>query len=266
MTLLDVEGISKRFVAERTWYGGAKTWNHAVTDVSFRLDRGETLALVGESGTGKSTAARMVMRLITPDSGAIRFDGVDLMTLRGRRLREHRNRMQMIFQDPYSSFDPRVPVGDSVLEPLRLHSPLARAAQWNAVYELLERVGLGPEHARAYPGELSGGQLQRAAIARALTLRPALLVCDEPTAALDVSVRAQVLNLMHELQQEYDMAYLFISHDLALVQVIADRVAVMHSGTIVEQGDIDAIYEHPREPYTRELLDAIPAALPPGLR
>lgn len=234
----------------------------AVRDVSFTVARGECLAVVGESGAGKSTVGRMVLRLIRPDTGRVVFDGVDVLGLPGREMRRLRQRMQMIFQDPYSSLDPRMNIADAVAEPLLVHTDLDRAARARRAAELLERVGIGQEYLHRYPAELSGGQLQRAAIARALTLRPSLIVCDEPVAALDVSVRAQVLNLLRELQEEFGLSYLFISHDLALVEVIADRVLVMAGGQVVEEGDIRQIFRSPREEYTKRLLAAVPVPLP----
>lgn len=234
----------------------------AVRDVSFTVARGECLAVVGESGAGKSTVGRMVLRLIRPDTGRVVFDGVDVLGLPGREMRRLRQRMQMIFQDPYSSLDPRMNIADAVAEPLLVHTDLDRAARARRAAELLERVGIGQEYLHRYPAELSGGQLQRVAIARALTLRPTLIVCDEPVAALDVSVRAQVLNLLRELQEEFGLSYLFISHDLALVEVIADRVLVMAGGQVVEEGDIRQIFRSPREEYTKRLLAAVPVPLP----
>lgn len=234
----------------------------AVRDVSFTVARGECLAVVGESGAGKSTVGRMVLRLIRPDTGRVVFDGVDVLGLPGREMRRLRQRMQMIFQDPYSSLDPRMNIADAVAEPLLVHTDLDRAARARRAAELLERVGIGQEYLHRYPAELSGGQLQRVAIARALTLRPSLIVCDEPVAALDVSVRAQVLNLLRELQEEFGLSYLFISHDLALVEVIADRVLVMAGGQVVEEGDIRQIFRSPREEYTKRLLAAVPVPLP----
>ena len=235
----------------------------AVRDVSFTVARGECLAVVGESGAGKSTVGRMVLRLIRPDTGRVVFDGVDVLGLPGREMRRLRQRMQMIFQDPYSSLDPRMNIADAVAEPLLVHTDLDRAARARRAAELLERVGIGQEYLHRYPAELSGGQLQRVAIARALTLRPSLIVCDEPVAAFDVSVRAQVLNLLRELQEEFGLSYLFISHDLALVEVIADRVLVMAGGQGRRGGRTsEQIFRSPREEYTKRLLAAVPVPLP----
>lgn len=230
MALLEVSGLSKSFSSGRNLLGRRTGWTHAVKDVSFVLDKGECLAVVGESGAGKSTVGRMVLRLVEADAGTITFDGVDVRGLGGARLRALRPRMQMIFQDPYSSLDPRMTVADAVAEPLVVHTDRDRATRTRDVARLLDRVGIGSRYLARYPAELSGGQLQRVAIARALTLEPSLIVCDEPVAALDVSVRAQVLNLLRDLQDELGLAYLFVCHDLALVEVIADRVLVMAAG------------------------------------
>ena len=218
---------------------------HAVRGVSFTLAAGETLALVGESGAGKSTTGRLLLRLIEPDAGRITFDGTDVLALSADELRATRRRMQMIFQDPFGSLDPRVPIGESVAEPLLVHFRMKHGERLDRAAALLERCGMGRHHLGRYPADLSGGQLQRAAIARALTLSPQLIVADEPVAALDVSVRAQVLNLMKELQEEFGMSYLFITHDLALVEVIADRIAVMQHGEIVEEGSVERSSRHP---------------------
>jgi len=261
MPLLQAEGLVKRFRRRRLF-----SRNHsetlAVDGVSFELDRGKTLSVVGESGAGKSTTGRMVVRLIEPDEGSIRFDGVELTELSAAELRKMRRKMQMIFQDPYSSCDPRIPIGLSVTEPLRVHEGINRSDRERKAVEVLDRVGLAAHYAERMPYELSGGQLQRVAIARALTVEPALIVCDEPVAALDVSVRAQVLNLMLDLQEERQMAFLFISHDLSIVEAISDHVAVMRSGRLVELGTKEQIYTAPSHEYTKQLLDAVPVADP----
>ena len=264
--LLEVTGLSKRFPARRTLVGGVAEWFQAVHDVSFSVNPGETLGLVGESGAGKSTTGRLVLRLIQPDAGRVVFDGTDVMSLNKSDLRAMRQKMQMIFQDPFSSLDPHVPIGESVAEPLLVHFGMDHAQRIMRATEMLERVSLGSEMLRRYPSELSGGQLQRVAIARALTLGPKLIICDEPVAALDMSVRAQVLNLMRELQRELGIAYLFISHDLALVEVICDRVAVMSHGEIVEAGTAAQIYRSPQHEYTKTLVSAIPIPVPRSLR
>ncbi|WP_430334481.1 ATP-binding cassette domain-containing protein [Rhodococcus sp. ACT016] len=245
MSLLEVTNLTKSFSTRRDFLGRRTGWTHAVRDVSFTLDAGECLAVVGESGAGKSTVGRMVLRLIEPDSGTVVFDGEDVLAAKPARLREMRRGMQMIFQDPHSSLDPRMTVADAVVEPLIVHTDLDRAARRRRAEELLDKVGIGSRYLGRYPAELSGGQLQRVAIARALTLEPKMIVCDEPVAALDVSVRAQVLNLLRDLQEELGLAYLFVCHDLALIEVIADRVLVMRSGEVVESGTVDEIYHAP---------------------
>ena len=261
--ILVASGLVRAFRRRRRLLGrDAGTPLRAVDNVSLAVHRGETLALVGESGAGKSTTGRLVLRLIEPDAGSVHFDGVDLLSLKKEELRRTRQRMQMIFQDPFSSLDPRYPVGESVAEPLIVHFGMRPAERRALSAELLARVGMGAHHLHRYPSELSGGQLQRVAIARALTLNPALIVCDEPVAALDVSSRAQVLNLLKELQEELGLAYLFISHDLALVEVIADRVAVMRAGTIVEEAPTAELFGDPKHEYTRQLLAAIPRPKP----
>ncbi len=262
MALLEVSGLSKSFSSGRDWLGRRTKWTHAVKDVSFTLDAGECLAVVGESGAGKSTVGRMVLRLIEADAGTVVFDGIDVRRISRTRLRGLRPRMQMIFQDPYSSLDPRMSVGDAVAEPLVVHSDRDRATREREVARLLDRVGIGARYLGRYPAELSGGQLQRVAIARALTLEPSLIVCDEPVAALDVSVRAQVLNLLRDLQEELGLAYLFVCHDLALVEVISDRVLVMAAGEVVEQGTVEQVFQAPTAEYTKRLLKAIPVPIP----
>jgi ABC-type glutathione transport system ATPase component len=262
MSLLEVSGISKSFSAGRDFLGRQTRWVHAVKDVTFTVEKGECLAVVGESGAGKSTLGRIVLRLIKPDTGRITFDGTDVLAARSGEMRRLRQRMQMIFQDPYSSLDPRMRIDDAVAEPLLVHTNLDRATRFRRACELLDRVGIGGRYLGRYPAELSGGQLQRVAIARALTLSPSLIVCDEPVAALDVSVRAQVLNLLRDLQEELGLAYVFVSHDLALVEVIADRVVVMAAGEVVEQGSVDQIFKAPAQEYTRRLLTAIPVPIP----
>ncbi len=230
----------------------------AVDGVSFSLDRGETLALVGKSGCGKSTTARLVLRLIDPTAGTIRFDGADITRLGGAALRRLRRRMQIVFQDPFASLNPRMTVGEILAEPLIVHGIGNRRERERRVEELLGLVGLAPFHARRYPHEFSGGQRQRIGIARALAVEPDLIVCDEPVSALDVSIQAQVINLLKDLQARLGLAYLFIAHDLAVVKHMADRVAVMYLGQIVETASRDELFADPRHPYTRTLLAAIP--------
>lgn len=262
MNLLEVENLAKSFSSGRDWLGRRTKWSHAVKGVSFTLERGECLAIVGESGAGKSTVGRMVLRLIEPDEGRVTFDGIDVLATKPREMRALRQRAQMIFQDPHSSLDPRMTIGDAVAEPLLVHTDQDRRSRERVAVELLDKVGIGSRYLGRYPAELSGGQLQRVAIARALTMKPSLIVCDEPVAALDVSVRAQVLNLLRDLQEELGLAYLFVSHDLALVEVIADRVMVMASGKVVETGTTEQIFANPQAECTKKLLAAIPVPLP----
>lgn len=264
--LMDVAGLSKSFRGRGGRLRRRDNSVHAVDDVSFHIERGETLALVGESGAGKSTVGRLVLRLIEPDDGTVNFDGLDVRAQSRRELRKLRRRMQMVFQDPYSSLNPRMQVSECVAEPLLVHFGTDRTERDLVVAATLDRVGLGPRFLDRYPVELSGGQLQRVAIARALTVQPELIVCDEPTAALDVSVQAQVMNLLGDLQRDLGLSYLFITHDLALVDVIADRVAVMSRGRIVESGPVAEVLRAPTEPYTRQLVAAVPRAVPRSLR
>jgi oligopeptide transport system ATP-binding protein len=234
----------------------------AVDGVSFDIARGETLGLVGESGCGKSTTGRAVLRLVEATSGRIDFEGKDIAQLGGEALRRMRPRMQMIFQDPHASLNPRMTVGSIVAEPLTEHGALRGRGRQSRVEELLDAVGLNPAFANRYPHEFSGGQRQRIGIARALALDPSFIVCDEPIAALDVSIQAQVVNLLEELQDRLGLTYLFISHDLSMVRHIADRVAVMYLGKVVELANRDALYAEPKHPYTQALLSAVPIPNP----
>jgi oligopeptide/dipeptide ABC transporter ATP-binding protein len=262
--LLQVEGLVKHFPVRRGVFGRVSGAVRAVDGVELTIAAGETLGVVGESGCGKSTLGRLVLRLIEPSAGRIRFDGLDLGTLDAAALRAQRRAMQIIFQDPYSSLNPRMTVGQTLAEPLRLHG-LHAGRHAERVAELLRTVGLATEHAQRFPHEFSGGQRQRIGIARALAVEPRLIVCDEAVSALDVSVQAQVVNLLQDLQRRFGLAYLFIAHDLAVVKHIAHRVAVMYLGRVVEIGDKAALFATPRHPYTRALLSAIP--LPePGLQ
>ena len=256
--LLRAEHIVKHFAAKRTPFTKGKPVVHAIDDISFEVRRGEVFSLVGESGCGKSTTARILLHLIEPTSGRIWFDGRDITDLRGEELRNIRKGIQMIFQDPYGSLNPRIRVRDIVSEPLRAHG-MARGKELDAmVATLLGDVGLHPSHAGRYPHEFSGGQRQRIGIARALALHPKLVVCDEPISALDVSIQAQVLKLLKDLQKEFDLTYFFITHDLRVVRLMSDTVAVMYLGQIVERSSKDALFGETLHPYTQALLSSIP--------
>jgi oligopeptide transport system ATP-binding protein len=230
----------------------------AVDGVSFSVEAGQTLGLVGESGSGKSTACRAVLNLVKPTSGSVKFEGEEIAGLGRRQMRPLRRQMQMIFQDPYASLNPRKRVGQIVGNPLRLQGVAAGAELRSQVRDLLERVGLSPEHYDRYPHEFSGGQRQRIGIARAIALKPKLVIADEPVSALDVSIQAQIINLLDDLQDELGLTYLFVAHDIGVVRHISDRIAVMHNGKIVEEGTADQVCEHPRDAYTKKLLSAVP--------
>ncbi|MDR1422722.1 MAG: ATP-binding cassette domain-containing protein [Coriobacteriales bacterium] len=262
-TLLTVDHLNKEFMAGNGLFSsrfGAKV--SAVKDVSFAIAHGETLGLVGESGSGKSTTGRCIIRLIRPTSGTIAMDGEDIAHLSGRALKHFRKEVQIVFQDPQASLNPRMTIGEIIREPLVIHKIGTKNEQIATAKELLETVGLNPEHINRYPHEFSGGQRQRIGIARALALRPKLIICDEPVSALDVSIQAQVLNLLKSLQNEFGLTYLFIAHDLGVVQHISDRVAVMYLGVIVELGEVNSLYGSPHHPYSQSLLSAIPVPDP----
>ncbi len=257
--LLEVTDLVKHFSVGGGALGGSRSKVRAVDGVSFSLQRGETLGLVGESGCGKTTTGRCILQLERPTSGHIVFEGKDLTAIRPDELRSVRQRMQVIFQDPYSSLNPRMTVGQIIAEPLKVHGLIPDTAKREArVQDLLVQVGLAPQHSRRYPHQLSGGQRQRVGVARALAMEPSLIICDEPVSALDVSIQAQIINLLEDLQAKYQLSLLFIAHDLSVVRHISDRVAVMYLGKIVEVTDRKALYEEPLHPYTRALLSAVP--------
>jgi oligopeptide transport system ATP-binding protein len=261
--LLEVTDLVKHFPVKRGLLVDREVDRvRAVDGVSFSVAKGETLGLVGESGSGKSTLARTALQLLAPTSGSVRFGGREIAGLSRRQMRPLRPEMQMIFQDPYASLNPRKRVGQIVGEPLRLQGRASGAELRVQAQELLEQVGLSPEHYQRYPHEFSGGQRQRIGIARALALRPKLIVADEPVSALDVSIRAQIVNLLDYLQEELGLTYVFVAHDIGVVRHVSDRIAVMHEGKIVEQGPADRVCEQPSDPYTKTLLAAVPVPDP----
>jgi len=265
MPLLEVRHLTKEFSRGKGLFGKG-TVVRAVDDVSFTIERGETFGLVGESGSGKTTTGRCILRLVEPTSGEVIFDGKDVLALSRGEMRRTRRDMQIVFQDPYSSLNPRMRVSDIVEEPLVIHGLGSRTERRERVRELFNLVGLNPDHLRRYPHEFSGGQRQRIGLARALALNPSLVVADEPVSALDVSVQAQVVNLLMDLQQQLKLTYLFIAHDLRLVEHICSRVAVMYLGKIVEMGETPKLFAAPQHPYTRALLSAIPVPDPDAPR
>ena len=257
-TILEVKDLVKHFPMGGGFFGGDQKVVHAVNGISFKVKRGETLGIVGESGCGKSTAGRTIIRLYEPTSGQILFEGQDVTKAHGSDLLNLRRKMQMIFQDPYASLNPRMTVGDIVGEGLDIHKLASGQARTDRIYELLEVIGLNPEHANRFPHEFSGGQRQRIGIARALSVNPRLIICDEPISALDVSIQAQIVNMLEELQEKMGLTYLFIAHDLSMVKHISHRIAVMYLGRIVELTDSYELYKNPQHPYTKALLSAIP--------
>jgi oligopeptide transport system ATP-binding protein len=256
--LLKVEDLKMHFPIYRGVFQRQVGAVRAVDGVSFDVYRGETLGLVGESGCGKSTTGRAILQLYKPTAGQVHFEGADLLKLRGEEMRHMRRKMQMIFQDPYASLNPRMTVEQIVGEPLVVHEAMTGKEIQDRVKELLELVGLNPSFASRYPHEFSGGQRQRIGVARALALQPSFIICDEPISALDVSIQAQVVNLLEELQEKFNLTYLFIAHDLSMVRHISQRVAVMYLGVIVELADRDELYHSPLHPYTQALLSAVP--------
>jgi len=262
VALLEVRNLKKYFPVRKGITSRTIGWVRAVDGVGFALEQGETLGLVGESGCGKTTLGRCLLRLIEPTEGEIQFEGKDLLEMDREELRKVRARLQIIFQDPYSSLNPRMTLEEIIAEPLRNHTQASRRAIRDRVSFLMEKVGLHPEQTRRYPHEFSGGQRQRIGIARALALNPQVIVCDEPVSALDVSIQAQVINLLVKLQEEMGLSYLFIAHDLSLVEHISDRVAVMYLGKIVELAKDTDLYTSPKHPYTEALLSAVPIPNP----
>lgn len=256
--LVEVHNLVKYFPVRGGLLQRVKAWVQAVDDVSFFIRKGETLGLVGESGCGKTTVGRTMLRLLEPTGGSVLFDGQDVFHLKGRALKAIRRDMQIIFQDPYASLDPRIPIGESVAEGLKIHGIGTPKERFDIVIDMLRKVGLEDYHARRYPHEFSGGQRQRIGIARALALNPKFIIADEPVSALDVSIQAQVLNILKDLQHEFGLTYLFIAHNLSVVEHISSRVAVMYLGKMVEMSPRDELFSNPLHPYTQALMSAIP--------
>ncbi|GAB6108475.1 ABC transporter ATP-binding protein [Fusibacter bizertensis] len=260
--LLEIKDLKKHFVSRHGLMGQHTTTVQAVDGVSFKILRGETLGLVGESGCGKSTTGRTIIRLYDVTSGQVIFNGVDISKIKQREMRQYRKNIQMIFQDPYASLNSRMTVGDIIGEPIDIHHIAKGEERQKIIWNLLERVGLNKEHANRYPHEFSGGQRQRIGIARALAVNPDFIICDEPISALDVSIQAQVVNMLQDLQNELGLTYLFIAHDLSMVKHISDRIGVMYLGKLVELAGSDELYDNPIHPYTQALLSAIPVPDP----
>ncbi len=261
-TLIEVKNLVKYFPVRAGLLQRVVAWVQAVDDVSFFIRKGETLGLVGESGCGKTTVGRTMLRLIEPTSGSVLFEGKDVFSLRGSELKAIRRDMQIIFQDPYASLDPRLPIGESVMEGLNIHQIGTPHERFEIMIDMLKKVGLEDYHARRYPHEFSGGQRQRIGIARALALRPKFIICDEPVSALDVSIQSQVLNILKDLQAEFGLTYMFIAHNLSVVEHISDRVAVMYLGKMVELASRDELFSNHLHPYTQALMSAVPVADP----
>jgi peptide/nickel transport system ATP-binding protein len=260
--ILEIKNVKKFFPLEKGLFGGVKSWVKAVNDVSLKVHKGRTLGLVGESGCGKTTLGRTVLRLIEPTEGEIFYKGVDITKLGKEEMRQLRRKIQIIFQDPYASLNPRMTIGSTLMEPMVIHGLGGNKQQREErAAQLLERVGMDRSMLNRYPHEFSGGQRQRICIARALAVEPEFIVCDESVSALDVSVQAQILNLLLDLQDEFNLTYIFISHDLAVVKYVSDEVAVMNKGEVVEQADAVEIYKNPKHEYTKKLLSAIPHGL-----
>jgi len=260
--LIEVKNLVKYFPIRGGLLQRVVAWVQAVENVNFTIREGETLGLVGESGCGKTTVGRTILRLIEPTGGSVLFDGQDVFKLQGRELKNMRRNMQIIFQDPYASLDPRVPIGESVIEGLKIHGIGTPRERFEIGIEMLRKVGLEDYHARRYPHEFSGGQRQRIGIARALALQPKFIIADEPVSALDVSIQSQVLNILKDLQHEFHLTYLFIAHNLSVVEHISDRVAVMYLGKVVEMTTREGLFRNPLHPYTQALMSAIPIADP----
>ena len=256
--LIEIKELVKYFPVRGGLMQRVVAWVQAVDNVSFAIRRGETLGLVGESGCGKTTVGRSILRLIEPTSGSVEIDGVDIISLKSKELKATRRNMQIIFQDPYASLDPRMPVGESIVEGLKIHNVGTPRERYETAIEMLRKVGMEDYHARRYPHEFSGGQRQRIGIARALALRPKFIVADEPVSALDVSIQSQVLNILKDLQREFGLTYLFIAHNLSVVEHISDRVAVMYLGKMVELAPRNELFRNPLHPYTQALMSAIP--------
>ena len=264
--LVDVQNLKKYFPVRAGLLQRVVAWVKAVDDVSFHIYEGESFGLVGESGCGKTTVGRTLLHLIPPTDGKVYFDGQNIFELSDSDLMELRRNMQIIFQDPFSSLDPRMPVGESIAEGLKIHTDLSGKERYDIVVTMLARVGMRADHARRYPHEFSGGQRQRIGIARALALRPKLIICDEPVSALDVSIQAQVLNILKDLQREFGLTYLFIAHNLSVVEHFSDRVGVMYLGRMVEVATRDDLFADPLHPYTQALMSAIPVPDPTASR